>query len=163
MVSCVKLDVSFVVVLLLSSTGSPVERFTDLHHGQPDYGNCKDSTSPKPTSKTTQAAAPSSVVPSTTVAAPATSTMPCTRGTLAAGLSEGLLGLCSYRCDYNRCPQDICVRTRSNALAIPAPTGSGHGCPGTAQPGRADYAYYADLCEFTCSHGYCPPGAFKAC
>ncbi|KAF6824053.1 hypothetical protein CPLU01_11049 [Colletotrichum plurivorum] len=130
---------------------------------QPDYGNCKDSTSPKPTSKTTHAAAPSSVVPSTTVAALATSTMPCTGETLAAGLSEGLLGLCSYGCDYNHCPQDICVCTRSEAVAIPAPTGSGHGCPGTTEPGDADYTYYVDLCEFTCSHGYCPPGACKAC
>ncbi|KAK1959915.1 hypothetical protein LY78DRAFT_662881 [Colletotrichum sublineola] len=134
----------------------PLGSLTDALGSQPEFGKCGYVPYPVPTSAKPQ---PSAVSSTTTATPSSTSMMHCTGGTRAEGFSDGFLGLCSYGCDYNHCPQDVCVCTRSESVAIPAPTGSGHGCPGTAEPGSSDYAYYADLCDFACSHGYCPDGA----
>ncbi|KAK3386245.1 hypothetical protein B0T20DRAFT_457738 [Sordaria brevicollis] len=94
---------------------------------------------------------------STTSTAPASpsSTMHCTGGTTAKGVSGNLLGLCSYSCDFDHCLDPACVCTRSAAVAVPAPTqlAGKHGCPADNQSpaNNSDYAYYVDLCEFICS------------
>ncbi|KAF7856275.1 hypothetical protein EAF04_009803 [Stromatinia cepivora] len=91
-------------------------------------------------------------------------TIPCVNGTTAEGISGNFLGLCGYSCNFNHCPSDVCICTQSASVALPTPTAIGKaGCPAAGLSSDADYSAYVDLCQFTCSHGYCPTGACVYC
>ncbi|KAI3539359.1 hypothetical protein CSPX01_09022 [Colletotrichum filicis] len=146
---------------------------------QDGFGICA-STSTSPVSTLTSASSTPAVISTSTV--PGTSTLgttgtsvtttststaapfpACTGGSNAIGITENLKGLCSYSCDFNHCPAGACVCTgpaSEPADGIPELTGR-HGCPDDNV--TENLAYYEDLCEFTCSHGYCPSGACKYC
>ncbi|KAI0127064.1 hypothetical protein BJ170DRAFT_734259 [Xylariales sp. AK1849] len=119
------------------------------------------------TAESTSVTSSSSTVQSsktTTTTAEVTATMHCTGGTRADGISDNLLGLCSFSCDYDHCPENVCVCTPSALVAVAAPTGSGNGCPDTNELStQSAYAYNQDLCASTCSHTYCPSGACRTC
>ncbi|KAH6696461.1 glycosyl hydrolase family 71-domain-containing protein [Leptodontidium sp. MPI-SDFR-AT-0119] len=73
-----------------------------------------------------------------------------------AGHGTGnLAGLCSMACGYGHCPQPCTCDSTGNQVPPPATAGQ-TGCPVV---GIANYSDYLDLCAWTCSHGYCPPGA----
>ncbi|KAF6838863.1 hypothetical protein CMUS01_04469 [Colletotrichum musicola] len=115
-----------------------------------------DSTA-KPTSAAESTSSTAASTTTTTAASPA-----CTAGSNAPGISDNLKGLCSYSCDFNHCPAGACVCTGPAAKPADIPELTGrHGCPDDTV--TDDMGYYADLCEFTCSHGYCPPGACRYC
>ncbi|GKT85236.1 glutathione S-transferase [Colletotrichum tofieldiae] len=87
-----------------------------------------------------------------------------TAGSNAQGISDHFKGLRSYSCDFNLCPAGVfvCTSPAAEPAAIPELTDR-HGCPGDNVAGGKDHAYYVDLCEFTCSHGYCPAGTCQYC
>ncbi|KAH8664682.1 hypothetical protein BX600DRAFT_437216 [Xylariales sp. PMI_506] len=124
---------------------------------------------PTPTlsvSSTTTSASASSTTGSTVTSTSATPTQTyaCVNGTTAEGISGNFLGLCSYSCNFNHCPEGVCICTQSASVPLPTPSLTGQaGCPIAAEASDPDDSYYADLCEFTCSHGYCPPGACEYC
>ncbi|GKT59085.1 glutathione S-transferase [Colletotrichum tofieldiae] len=87
-----------------------------------------------------------------------------TAGSNAQGISDHFKGLRSYSCDFNLCPAGVfvCTSPAAEPAAIPELTDR-HGCPGDNVAGGKDHAYYVDLCELTCSHGYCPAGTCQYC
>ncbi|KAF3804810.1 hypothetical protein GCG54_00004079 [Colletotrichum gloeosporioides] len=146
--------------------------------GKCQLGNCTTSALPPqgtsipvftftpgtPNAPTTTAATATGTTSTAGISTSSAASPACTGGTRAEGVSDNLIGLCSYSCDFNHCPAGVCVCTgpASEPAAIPELTDR-HGCPDDNVAGGPDNAYYVDLCEFTCSHGYCPPGACKYC
>jgi glucan endo-1,3-alpha-glucosidase len=113
------------------------------------------STSLTPTSSstsTTPTTASTKTTSTTTSSSPVTSsTLVCTAGTVAPGMSGNYIGLCNFCCEYGYCPPGPCVCTGSGT-PIPTPPTTGV----TGVPLSGEDNSYLGLCSFACSHGYCP-------
>ncbi|KAM0145765.1 hypothetical protein ACHAPG_011470 [Botrytis cinerea] len=80
-----------------------------------------------------------------------TSNLACTSGS-----GEGNIGgLCRYSCGYNFCPEPCSCLTYGTEVSPPSEILGvvGYGTLGV------DSATYDTICNFTCTHGYCPAGA----
>ncbi|PQE23944.1 mutanase protein [Rutstroemia sp. NJR-2017a WRK4] len=64
-------------------------------------------------------------------------------------------GLCGYSCGYNFCPEPCKCLSHGTKVSPPS------AIPGVTGFGNLglDSTTYDPLCNFTCSHGYCPGGA----
>ncbi|PSR90640.1 glycosyl hydrolase family 71-domain-containing protein [Coniella lustricola] len=110
-----------------------------------------------PSSATVTASLSPSSVQSTAPASSSTVSAPsdCNAGTVAAGLSQNLLGLCTFACAAGYCPTDTCTCTSTGtAITYMAGTATA-GCAAAGQ----DADQYDSLCAFTCQMGYCPGAA----
>ena len=79
----------------------------------------------------------------------------CTSGTMADGLSENFLGLCSFACSRGYCPSAVCECTATGTPQSSEVTNST--VVGCAALGLGDG--YLGLCAFSCPRGYCPTAA----
>lgn len=105
-------------------------------------------------SQTRASASASRVGSSAAASSTATSTSDCNAGTVASGVSDNLLGLCTFACAAGFCPSDACTCT-STGTAVKYNAGTAaSGCAKSDED-----SIYDTLCAYTCQLGYCPDTA----